>query len=127
VKTAKTKEELVTEAPKISQEAQAKAAELGVDLNQVQGTGNEGEIVPSDVDRAAGQSPQGATPSGGGGQKEVTLDPSFGIGEYVGPNGERYVSGVPTPVSDEELNNLERNDEGNLAYPLVEVPKDGES
>jgi pyruvate/2-oxoglutarate dehydrogenase complex dihydrolipoamide acyltransferase (E2) component len=115
----------VTEAPKISQEAQAKAAELGVDLNQVQGTGNEGEISVADVDRAAQQGTQGQGTQSQG-QTQVTLAPDFGSGEYVAPNGERYVSGVPKPVSNEELNNLERDDQGNLAWPLVEVPKEGE-
>jgi pyruvate/2-oxoglutarate dehydrogenase complex dihydrolipoamide acyltransferase (E2) component len=124
----------VTEAPKINEEARTRAAALGVDLNQVQGTGNEGEIVVSDVERAAevpqGTPQGGAEPASGGAGRgtQVTLDPSFGVGEYVGPNGERYISGVHTPVSDEELNNLERDDEGNLAYPLSEVSrKEGES
>jgi pyruvate/2-oxoglutarate dehydrogenase complex dihydrolipoamide acyltransferase (E2) component len=114
----------VTEAPKISREAQARAAELGVDLNQVQGTGNEGEISVADVDRAAQGGTQGATQAQGQGT-QVTLDPSFGQGEYVAPNGERYVAGVPKPVTNEELSNLERDEQGNLAYPLVEV-KEGE-
>jgi pyruvate/2-oxoglutarate dehydrogenase complex dihydrolipoamide acyltransferase (E2) component len=112
----------VTEAPKISQEAQAKAAELGVDLNQVQGTGNEGEIVVPDVERAAGQAQgQGTQGQQQGQGTQVTLAPDFGAGEYVAANGERYISGVNKPVTNEELNNLERDDEGNLAYPLVEV------
>jgi pyruvate/2-oxoglutarate dehydrogenase complex dihydrolipoamide acyltransferase (E2) component len=102
---------------KVTEAAQKKADDLKVDLNSVQGTGQEGQIVVSDVEQAAKSS---------GNAKEVGVDPNFGSGEYVSPSGERFVSGVNKPVSDEQLNNLEKDDDGNLSYPLVEVKKEGE-
>lgn len=106
--------------------AQKKAAELSVDLDEVQGTGQEGAILVSDVERAAAEGK-------GANAHLVTTAPAFGPGEYVVVTGydddgeeERHVfsSGLHTPVGDGVYEQLAKDDDGSLSYPLVEVKDD---
>ncbi len=98
--------------------AQEKADAFGVDLAEVAGTGQEGKVTADDVDRAAGDGQADNA-------KFVTLDPVFGVGEYVvsGDSEQRFISGVPKPISDSEFNEL-TNEDGELAYPLIEKKGD---
>lgn len=108
----------MVQEPEATDAARQEAKALGVNLDEVQGTGQEGKVTVNDVRQNA---------SDDSGTKKVTLDPSFGIGEFVVEDGEGnrqvFLSGQETPVG--SLDGLPKDDEGNLAFPLVEV-KDGD-
>lgn len=107
---------------KATDAAQRKAGELGVDLDEVQGTGQEGQIVVGDIERAANEGKASDV-------KMVRLSPAFGPGEYVVTHSieddvhERsvFAAGVDTPVGSSHYDSLPKDDDGNLAYPLVDV------
>lgn len=100
--------------PEATDAARQEATALGVNLDEVQGTGQEGKVTVNDVRQNA---------SDDSGSTKVALDPGFGVGELVVDDGEGnrqvFPSGVETPVG--SLEGLPKDDEGNLAYPLKEV------
>lgn len=108
-----------------SEGVKAKAAHLGVNLQDVQGTGSGGRVLDRDVEKAAqAKAASGKTEAG---QKLVGIDPDY-IGEYAHYSGEgesqvRYAfrSGTVTPVSGELFSELPTDSEGNLQHPLVDA------
>lgn len=108
--------------PQLTEAAQKKAEELGVNPLDVQGTGQEGRVTVQDVERAAKVEGKGS------GARTIGVDRELGSGEFVVPYGDgeeaRFVAGVETPVGQEAYDALPKDENGDLAYPLVEIKKE---
>lgn len=108
-----------TGSEQATQAAHDKATELGVNVDDVQGTGQQGKVTKGDVERAAVdlENVRKVRNNRQGGEQVIVLG-------YTDDGEERravYPSGVLVPVTQEEYDALPKDPDGNLAGDFEEV------